>query len=85
MSLEDRPKTLAGRITIPGDVLVPDPEFCVEVLDGATSRTSRRLEAEGLPFVMVRGRKYRPLNEGRAWLAGRIQRRQRSQQRRRRT
>ena len=85
MSLEDRPKTLAGRIAIPGDVLVLDPEFCVEVLDGATSRTSRRLDAEGLPFVMVRGRKYRPLNEGRAWLAGRIQRRQRSQQRRRRT
>ena len=85
MSHEEQPKTPARRITIPGDVLIPDSEFCVEVLDGATSRTARRLEAEGLPFVMVRGRKYRPLNEGRAWLAGRIQRRQRLQQRRRRT
>ena len=75
MSIEDQSKAAAGHITIPGDVLVPDPEFCAEVLDGATCRTARRLEAQGLPFVMVRGRKYRPLNEGRAWLAGRIQRR----------
>ena len=56
---------------------MPDAEFCAEVLDGATRRTARRLEAEGLPYAMVRGRKYRPLNEGGAWLAGRIQRGQR--------
>jgi hypothetical protein len=37
-------------------------------------RTARRLEAEGLPFAMVAGRKYRPLNQGRRRLAARIQR-----------
>jgi hypothetical protein len=30
------------------------------------------LEAEGLPYILIAGRKYRPLNEGRAWLAARI-------------
>jgi hypothetical protein len=81
MSLEEH-REPAGRIEIPGDVLVPDAEFCSLVLAGATRRTASRLEAQGLPVVMVAGRKYRPLNEGRAWLAARIQRR--NQQRRRR-
>lgn len=82
MSLED-PNELPNRIEIPGDVLIPDPEFCELVLGGATRRTARRLEAEGLPFAMVAGRKYRPLNEGRAWLAARIQRRGQPPKRRR--
>jgi hypothetical protein len=59
-------------IDIPGDVLVTDEEFCQEVLDRATRRTSRRYDREGLPYVMIRGRKFRPLNAGRAWIAGRI-------------
>jgi hypothetical protein len=54
------------------------------VMGGATRRTGRRLEAEGLPYAMVAGRKYRPLNEGRAWLAARIQRRNQPQRHRRR-
>jgi hypothetical protein len=62
-----------ARITIPGDVLIPDDEFCREVLDNATRRTARRYERDGLPFVMIRGRKFRPLNAGREWLAARIQ------------
>jgi hypothetical protein len=71
MSPEDLPK----HIEIPGDTLVPDAEFCADVLGGATRRTGSRLDAEGCPYVMVAGRKYRPLSEGRAWLAARIQRR----------
>jgi hypothetical protein len=67
--------TEARRIEIDGDVLIPDSEFCEQVLGGATRRTATRLEAAGLPFVMVAGKKYRPLAEGRKWLAGRIQRR----------
>jgi hypothetical protein len=62
------------RIELVDDVLVLDAIFCQEVLAGATTRTARNLEAEGLPFVLIAGRKYRPLGEGRAWLAGRIQR-----------
>jgi hypothetical protein len=65
--------TTAAHITIPGDILISDDEFCREVLDGATRRTTRRYERDGLPFVMIRGRKFRPLNAGREWLAGRIQ------------
>jgi hypothetical protein len=62
------------RIEIPGDVLIPDAAFCDEVLGGAHTRTAQRLDSQGLPFVMVGGRKFRPLNEGRAWLAARIRR-----------
>jgi len=60
-------------IEIDGDVLVSDAEFCAAVLGGANRRTAKRYEREGLPFVMVAGKKYRPLGQGRAWLAGRIQ------------
>jgi hypothetical protein len=72
-----------ARIEIPGDVLVPDEDFCQEVLAGATRRTAGRLDAQGLPFTIVNGHKYRPLNEGRAWLANRIVRRGQPPKRRR--
>jgi len=65
-------KAAAEHIPIIGDVLIPDKEFRDQVLGGAVQRTSRRLDDQGLPYVMVAGRKYRPLNEGRAWLAQRI-------------
>jgi hypothetical protein len=80
MSLEDH-RAPSSRIEIPGDELVLDAEFCKLVLAGATTRTARNLEAEGLPFVMVGGHKYRPLHEGRAWLAARIQRKNQPPQR----
>jgi len=70
------------RIKIPGDTLIPDAAFCTEVLGGVTRRTAHRLETEGLPFVLIGGRKYRPVAEGRAWLATRIKRKQQRQQRR---
>ena len=60
------------RIEIPGDTLVLDKEFCREVLDDCHVRTARRYEREGLPFVLVNGRKFRPLNAGREWLKSRI-------------
>jgi hypothetical protein len=85
MSFQVPPSALtnaARRIEIPGDILIPDPDFCIEVLGGVTPRTARRLEAEGLPFVLIGGRKYRPVNEGRLWLATRIKRKQPRQQRR---
>jgi hypothetical protein len=50
MSLEDH-REPAGRIEIPGDILVTDAEFCTLVLGGATRRTATRLEAQGLPFA----------------------------------
>jgi hypothetical protein len=79
MSLEDRaPPT---RIQIPGDELALDAEWCELVLGGATTRTARNLDTEGCPYVMVGGRKFRPLNEGREWLAARIQRKNQAPQR----
>ena len=65
----------AALIDIPGDQLAIDELFCDWVLGGATTRTAHRYQAEGLPFVYVKGKKYRPLGEGRKWLADRIQRR----------
>jgi hypothetical protein len=59
-------------IPLPDDVAVLDEEFCEHVLNGATRRTASRYEGEGLPVLMVRGRKFRPLNAGREWLATRI-------------
>ena len=88
MSLEDHHRDAAERLSpaqridIPNDVLILDEEFCRVVLAGATRRTARRLEHEGLPFTFVAGRKYRPLAEGQAWLAARIKRNGRSQRRR---
>jgi hypothetical protein len=66
---------LPRRIVIDGDELVLDRDFCDEVLGGANLKTAKRYEGLGLPFAMVAGRKYRPLREGRAWVAGLIQRR----------
>jgi hypothetical protein len=74
MSKENR-KPPPRRIDIGTDILVIDEDFCSELLAGATRRTAKRLEREGLPYVMIAGRTYRPLNEGRAFLAARIQRR----------
>lgn len=71
MSLQDQ-QSAPVRIEIPGDVLILDEDFCRTVLAGANRRTARRYEREGLPFVMVGGKKFRPLGQGRAWLAGRI-------------
>ena len=55
------------RIEIDGDSLVTDAEFCATVLAGVNRRTAKRYEREGLPFVMVGGKKYRPLARGCAW------------------
>ena len=78
-SLSDRPR----RIELPDDVLIIDEDFHTEVLAGASRRTGKRLEAQGLPFIMVTGVKYRPLKAGRAWLADRITRNNQPQKRRR--
>ena len=48
------------------------PCACTACGNGANRRTAKRYEREGLPFVMVAGKKYRPLGQGRAWLASRI-------------
>ena len=60
------------RIEIGEDTLVTDEEFCTLVLAGVSRRTAKRYERQGLPYVLLGGRKYRPLNAGRAWVAGRI-------------
>ena len=56
-----------------GDVLIPDIEFAEKI--NATRRTLGNLDHEGCPYVMIAGRKYRPLNEGLNWIGSRIQRR----------
>jgi hypothetical protein len=65
----------AERIEIPGDTLLIDSLWCKEVLGGASRKTGNRLDAQGAPYVFIRGYKYRPLLEGRAFVAGRIKRR----------
>ena len=79
-SLSDRPR----RIELSDDVLIIDEDFHKEVLAGASRRTGKRLEAEGLPGVVVTGVKYRPLNAGRAWLSDRITRKHKTPPKRRR-
>jgi hypothetical protein len=82
-----KPKTLADRprrIELPDDVLVIDADFHQEVLAGASRRTGKRLEAQGLPFILVSGVKYRPLIAGRTWLANRVERKGQQPKRRRR-
>jgi hypothetical protein len=55
-----------------GEFLVKDAEFCEHVLGGATRRTAKRYELEGLPKAELRGEIFRPLRAGQRWLAGRI-------------
>ncbi len=73
----------AERIEIPGDTLLLDELWCDEVLGGASKRTAKRLEPQGLAYVFIRGSKYRPLIEGRRFIAARIQRRNQQPRRRR--
>jgi len=65
------------RIELTDDVLISDKEFCATVLGGVNRRTAKRYELEGLPHVIIGGRKYRPLHAGREWLASRIKARRR--------
>jgi hypothetical protein len=85
MSLEaSRPSR--PRIEIPGDVLVADDDFDHEVFGrNVDPRTKRRMEAKGFPFTIIAGCKFRPLNEGRRWLAARIVRKGQAPTRRRRS
>jgi hypothetical protein len=64
MSDTDTPRRidLAG-----GDYAIPDSDYCQQELDGCTTRTAQKYDAEGLPYIKFRGRKYRPVLAGREW------------------
>jgi hypothetical protein len=57
-----------------GDVLVPDAEFRKKAGD-VSDRTGRDWDQKGCPFLMIGGKKYRPLNEALTWLGTRVERR----------
>jgi hypothetical protein len=62
-------------ISLPnGDKLVPDKEF-LEAAGGVTQRTGSTWDKEGCPYTYIKNIKYRPWNEGFAWIASRIKRR----------
>jgi hypothetical protein len=69
----NREKPARLEIPIDGDVLIPDLDFCRDFLQG-TRKTGSRYDKQGLPFVVLSGKKYRPLEACKAWLAGRIRR-----------
>jgi hypothetical protein len=54
------------------DELIPDAELASQW--GCTRRTLTRYESEadGLPYVIVAGRKFRPRKACQAWLAKRV-------------
>jgi hypothetical protein len=56
-----------------GDKLVPDAEF-LEAAGGVTPRTGLAWDKKGCPRTYIGGLKYRPWNEGFAWIASRIKR-----------
>jgi hypothetical protein len=65
------------RIELPdGDVLVPDAEF-LKTAGDVTARTGNNWDQQGCPYVMIGGRKFRPLKAGLNWLASRIKYRNR--------
>jgi hypothetical protein len=39
---------------------------------GATYRTGKRADNDGLPFTLINGLKYRPVRRGQEWLRSRI-------------
>jgi hypothetical protein len=73
-------QTISGRframhIPLPhGDKLVPDAEF-LKAAGGVTARTGSNWDKQGCPHAYIAGMKYRPWNEGFAWIASRIKRR----------
>lgn len=69
-TLRQSPEIFNKRIQIPGDELVTNDELAAEW--DCTTRTVNRYDEQGLPYVMVAGRKYRPLRLSREWLARRI-------------
>ena len=56
-----------------GDKLVPDAEFLAA--RRCHPRTGSNWDKQGCPHTYIGGMKYRPWNEGFAWLASRIKRR----------
>jgi hypothetical protein len=65
------------RLDLPnGDWLIPDEDCCEQELDGCTTRTAQKYDAEGCPHVYLRGRKWRPVLGVREWKASRIVRKQ---------
>lgn len=63
------------RIPLPnGDELVPDAEF-LKAAGDVTPRTGSNWDKEGCPHTYIGNMKYRPWNEGFAWIASRIKRR----------
>jgi hypothetical protein len=56
-----------------GDHLVPDAEF-LKAAGDVTPRTGNNWDKQGCPFILIKNMKYRPWNEGFAWLASRIKR-----------
>src|SRR5947208_2237571 len=61
------------RIELPdADLSVPDEAFRRYELAGVRYRTAKRYDYEGLPFLMIGGLKYRPVQRGRQWKASRI-------------
>jgi hypothetical protein len=65
----------SSRIEVEGDTFVLDEDFRRESLNGCTPRTGQRYDQQGLPFAFVNGKKMRPVNACKKWLAGRVKRR----------
>lgn len=62
------------RIDLPnGDVAIPNTEFAEKL--GVVVRTLNNYDRQGLPYLMIGGRKYRPLNAGLAWVVSQIKHR----------
>jgi hypothetical protein len=61
-------------IPLQDDELIPDDDLAVQW--GCTRRTLGRYDQEpdGLPYVYVGGKKYRPVKACQAWLAKRVRR-----------
>jgi hypothetical protein len=46
--------------------------FRAQFMAGATYRTGKRADDDGLPFTLINGLKYRPVRRGQEWLRSRI-------------
>jgi hypothetical protein len=56
------------RIELPdGDYAIPDEDYCAQELDGCTTRTAQTYDRLGLPYIKLRGEKWRPVLAGRQW------------------
>jgi hypothetical protein len=70
--MSDTTETPRQLVLADGDVARPDEDICKQELDGCTTRTAQKYDKQGCPYLIIKGKKWRPVRGVREWLSKRI-------------